>query len=258
MKWLVVAAILLGSAVSAQKRIIGGAECRPHSQPWQVFLYDSFQNYCGGVLIDKYWVVTAGHCHAWQASGPVGRNGEGLQRSITVFLGAHSLWKKGGAQITQAIEAIRHAAYDPVYLSNDIMLLRLDPPAILGGRVKPIQMARQCVPVWTKCVVSGWGTTTFPEVNSARNLQCVEVTVLPKKVCRHVYGPSFIKSQICAGAIEGGRDACKGDSGGAMVCNGVLHGLVSWGDGHCAARNKPGIYTEICKFKSWIIKNMID
>uniref|UniRef100_A0ACB8FRA6 Uncharacterized protein n=1 Tax=Sphaerodactylus townsendi TaxID=933632 RepID=A0ACB8FRA6_9SAUR len=180
------------------------------------------------------------------------------EQSITVFLGAHTLWKRGGAQITQVIQTIRHADFEPEVLSNDIMLLRLDPPAILGPRVRPIPLAKQCVPFGTKCVVSGWGSTTFPEVKHARNLQCVEVTVLPKKLCQDVYGPSFIESQICAGAIEGGKDACQGDSGGAMVCNGVLHGLVSWGNMQCAAKYSPGVYTEICKFREWIIKNMTD
>nr|XP_056702395.1 trypsin-like [Euleptes europaea] len=258
MEWVVAVAILLGSAVSAQERIIGGAECRPHSQPWQVFLYDSFQKYCGGVLIDRYWVLTAGHCHEWLLSGPVGKKWKGYRSAITVFLGAHTLWKKGGAQITQAVQVIRHGAFEPVVLNNDIMLLRLDPPAILGPRVRPIPLAKQCAPVGTKCVVSGWGTTTVPEVTYSKNLQCIEVKVLPKRACRNEYGSSFINSQICGGAIEGGRDACQGDSGGPMVCNRVLHGLVSWGHSHCAAKNKPGVYTEICKFRGWIIRRMTD
>ncbi|XP_060113617.1 kallikrein-11-like [Heteronotia binoei] len=257
MERVVTAAILLGSAVSAQKRIVGGAECRPHSQPWQVFLYDSFQNYCGGVLIDKYWVVTAGHCHAWQVSGPVGRNNKGLERSIIVFLGLHNLWKKRGAQVTRVVQAIRHAAFEPVLLNNDIMLLRLNRPAILGGRIKPIPMAKLCISHHNRP-----HQPTHPKIHLAvkytRNLQCTEVTVLPKKVCQNIYGPNFIDSEICAGAIEGGRDACQGDSGGAMVCNGVLHGLVSWGDERCAAKNKPGVYTEICKYRGWIIKNIAD
>uniref|UniRef100_A0A8D2IRW2 Peptidase S1 domain-containing protein n=1 Tax=Varanus komodoensis TaxID=61221 RepID=A0A8D2IRW2_VARKO len=44
------------------KRIIGGVECKPHSQPWQVFLFDASRNRCGGALIDESWVVTAAHC----------------------------------------------------------------------------------------------------------------------------------------------------------------------------------------------------
>lgn len=43
-------------------RIIGGAECVPNSQPWQVSLHYFDQHACGGVLIDENWVLTAAHC----------------------------------------------------------------------------------------------------------------------------------------------------------------------------------------------------
>lgn len=48
-------------------------------------------------------------------------------------------------------------------LKNDLMLLRMDQPAQLGDTVKVIPMPKECAPVGTMCMVSGWGTTTFPE-----------------------------------------------------------------------------------------------
>ena len=63
---------------------------------------------------------------------------------------------------------------------------------------------------------------------------------------------------MCAGADEGGVDACTGDSGGPLVCeyNGQWHleGLTSHGDGwaQCGAKGTYGFYANIRHFHSWI------
>ncbi|XP_044290947.1 kallikrein-14-like [Varanus komodoensis] len=132
------------------------------------------------------------------------------------------------------------------------MLVQLDPPAILGDTVKTIPIAKECASHGTKCMVSGWGTTAFPKVNYAHTLQCMDTNIMPKDVCKSIYGTYFSDTEICAGKMEGGTDSCQGDSGGPLVCNGVLHGVVSWGALRCAAKQHPAIFTEICKFRNWI------
>ena len=52
-----------------------------------------------------------------------------------------------------------------------------------------------------------------------------------------------------------GKDACKGDSGGPLICDinnrAVIVGIVSHGRG-CGEEGKPGIYAKVDYFKKWL------
>lgn len=57
-----------------------GEECVPHSQPWQVALFERGRFNCGASLISPYWVLSAAHCqtrYEGRAQGPEGSQREG-------------------------------------------------------------------------------------------------------------------------------------------------------------------------------------
>ena len=67
---------------------------------------------------------------------------------------------------------------------------------------------------------------------------------------------------MCVGdPVNGGRDACFGDSGGPLAADidrrRVQVGVVSWGPG-CGLRNTVGVYTSIGYFEDWIRRNVPD
>ncbi|XP_062996665.1 trypsin-like [Elgaria multicarinata webbii] len=231
--------LVSSAAAATEERIPGGKPCLPNSQPWQAALLSGFRLSCGGTLIHKSWVLSAAHCKR--------------KTPFPVRLGEHDLkrldWTE---QLKLASKVIVHPGYDPQTKNNDIMLVKLLTPVCLNNNVKILSLPNSCPVPGTRCLISGWGTTTSPQVNFPDVLQCANITIVNHDVCRSIY-PSYInENMVCAGRMEGGTDTCQGDSGGPLVCNGVLQGIVSWGPQICAQPNKPGVYVNVCKYVGWI------
>ncbi|XP_023364670.1 kallikrein-13 isoform X2 [Otolemur garnettii] len=85
-----------------------------------------------------------------------------------------------------------------------------------------------------------------------KTLQCANIQLRSDEECRQVYPGKITPNMLCAGTKEGGKDSCEGDSGGPLVCNGTLHGIISWGDFPCGQPDRPGVYTRVSRYVSWI------
>nr|BAA82364.2 trypsinogen 3 [Paralichthys olivaceus] len=231
---------LLGAAAAAptDDRIVGGYECAQHSQPWQVSLNLGY-HFCGGSLINDQWIISAAHC--WQ--NPYAQ---------IAVVGDHHIWMYEGTEQYMSVEAIYwHQSYDYTTLDYDIMLMKLAHPVTVNEYVRPVALPKACPVAGDMCTVSGWGNIYTDQVFNPFNLQCVKVPILSNVECEGSYPGMITDRMVCAGYLEGGKDACQGDSGGPLVCNGELHGIVSWGQG-CAQPNYPGVYTKVCSLIPWI------
>uniref|UniRef100_A0A2K5F7U2 Kallikrein related peptidase 8 n=1 Tax=Aotus nancymaae TaxID=37293 RepID=A0A2K5F7U2_AOTNA len=89
--------------------------------------------------------------------------------------------------------------------------------------------------------------------NFPDTLNCAEVKIFPQKKCEDAYPEQITDAMICAGN-NNGADTCQGDSGGPLVCDGALQGITSWGSDPCGRPNRPGVYTNICRYLDWIKK----
>ncbi|KAF7463134.1 Hypothetical predicted protein [Marmota monax] len=231
-------------SLSFSQRIVNGENAVPGSWPWQVSLQDSNGfHFCGGSLINQYWVVTAAHC-----SVSPGRHfavlGEYDRSSSTEPV-----------QVLSISKAITHPSWNPTTLNNDLTLLKLASPARYTTYISPVCLAssNEALPQGLTCVTTGWGRLSGVGNVTPARLQQVVLPLVTVNQCRQYWGSRITDSMICAGAS--GASSCQGDSGGPLVCQKgntwVLIGVVSWGTNNCDVQ-APAMYTRVSKFNTWI------
>ncbi|TNN89207.1 Trypsin-1 [Liparis tanakae] len=232
--------LLIGAAFALEEdKIVGGYECTPHTQGHQVSLNSGY-HFCGGSLVRADWVVSAAHCY---------------KSRMEVRLGEHNIKvTERSEQFIRSSRVIRHPDYSSYNINNDIMLIKLSQPAVLNRYVKVMPLPSSCALADTLCKVTGWGNT-MSSTTDGNKLQCLNIPILSEQDCDKAYPGMITNAMFCAGYLEGGKDPCQADSGGPVVCNGELQGVVSWGFG-CAEKGQPAVYAKVCLFNSWLESTM--
>lgn len=243
-----------GTKPYKSSRIVGGKDSDEGEWPWQVSLHMKTQGHvCGASVISNSWIVTAAHCvqdsEKYRYSQP---------DQWEVYLGLHSQSETSTATLKGVKRIIPHPRYDHVSYDNDLALMELDSPVILNQNIWPICLPEPThdFPVGKSVWITGWGKLREEIESVAEVLQKAEVRIINATVCNRLLDDGITPRMICAGVLTGGIDACQGDSGGPMSStegNGrmFLAGVVSWGDG-CGRRNRPGVYTRVTEYRSWI------
>lgn len=129
-------------------------------------------------------------------------------------------------------------------MDNDIAILKLSSPVDLSANP---HITPACLPdqhadfTRQRCWTTGWGKDNWEYGKYQNILKEVDVPVIEQNTCQQQlrqtrlgYSYNLNPGFLCAGGEEG-KDACKGDGGGPLVCerNGVwsVAGIVSWGIG---------------------------
>jgi secreted trypsin-like serine protease len=242
-----------------EPKIVGGKVAPAGAYPWQVSLGISWAadpyraHFCGGSVYSMTWIVTAAHCV--EDTSP---------KDVIVSAGTNVLGKGGARRNVKRI--IVKSDYNSGTMDNDVALIELIDPLVLGENVKAVQLvgpADEPTGVIPKAPVTvvGWGATVEGG-EKVRDLRYVEVPVLDRTTCNRplVYDNAITDNMLCAGVLAGGQDSCQGDSGGPLTINTTvdprLAGIVSWGEG-CARPNRPGVYTRVAKYTAWIEKCVV-
>ncbi|XP_065366760.1 serine protease 53-like [Calliphora vicina] len=243
---LLVAIVESASVRSDPGRIIGGRDVSISKHPYQVSIRRktcescAFLHACGGIIYSQQAILTAAHCVYKRQ-----------ENSFVVIAGTDN---RSGADgfIARVNKIVIHENYNPALSENDIALIILDSALPLNGiSTRAVSLASEEPNNDSVAVVSGWGATTEGGANAFK-LQEVEVKIIDRVKCDASYGYDRIgQDMLCAGSDAGGKDACQYDSGGPLMTNNKLVGIVSWAIG-CARPEYPGVYTNVVYFKNWI------
>nr|CAD7431557.1 unnamed protein product [Timema monikensis] len=244
----------LGPSLGAQRRIVGGDEAGFGSFPWQAYIRIGSSR-CGGSLVNRYHVITAGHCVA-RASA----------RQVQVTLGDYVINSavEPLPAYTFGVREIRvhpYFKFTPQADRFDVAVLKLDRPVQYMPHIAPI-----CLPEKGEDFLgqygwaAGWGALQAGSRLRPKTLQAVDVPVIDNRLCERWHKGNGINvviydEMMCAGYRGGSKDSCQGDSGGPLMMEKTgrwyLIGIVSAGYS-CAQRGQPGIYHRVAHTVDWI------
>lgn len=211
--------------------IVNGTDADIKDFPYQILLRYNNTFDCGGTILSKDTILTAGHCVE-----------ERQPADITILVGSSD---PNGGEVHNVSKIISHPKHEVDHLDYDAAILKLTTPLTFGPTVQPIGALANSEPAeGDVATVSGYGRL-YDDGPDAKTLQSVQIPIISIENCREEYGAGAITDRmICAGYPDGGKDSCSGDSGGPLVVSNTIIGIVSWGNG-CAVAGQAGVYTDV-------------
>ncbi|XP_071120559.1 chymotrypsinogen A-like [Mytilus edulis] len=247
---------------AASIKIVNGDNADIEDHPWMVSLQIrnggvNFTHECGGTIIDKNWVLTAGHCNIIFPP----------HKAKNMQIAAGSSFKSQMKEIIPVKKYYIHESFDTGknFLQNDLMLLELQKPLTFGSTINKIDLDTNVGHNYTGevCTITGWGDKdaarrgNFPD-----RLQVHSMPVVTTEYCRStwtlfwkypLFPEAYWNKLICL--QDNDKDSCQADSGGPVVCSNKLVGALSFGSTPCDGR-RPSVHTRISAFLDWIKDKM--
>ncbi|XP_060700969.1 serine protease 27-like [Hemiscyllium ocellatum] len=227
-------------------------EPQPSPWPWQVSIEMAVENrhFCGGAIINEFWIITAAHCFM----PPISQSLE----EIVVVIGLNKqLTPETWVRYSNPRNVILHNGFDEETGANDLALVRVSERIIFGKYAMPV-----CFPnneiffgnTWLNCRITGWMKTGEDTTDS---LQDAPIKIISFRECNTtVFGGNLQPTMMCMEFEENERIGCHLDSGGPLVCKVnstqqyFLIGVVSWITDY--EKRWPGVFTVTKSYLNWV------
>ncbi|EDW28005.1 GL27273 [Drosophila persimilis] len=226
-------------------RVTGGTAATAGSWPWIVTLQNVYgYHICGGVIIDKDWILTAASCVA------------GLRpRNVIVVTGTTDWWDLYA--IYYIVDSIHvHCNFDQPLYHNDVALLHMADSIEFNENTTSITLADiDELQEGEKLTFAGWGSPTASGTYE-RYLQEASGTYVPVEQCRTELGGTedVDLGHVCV-QLAAGKGACHGDTGGPLIDEqNRLVGIGNWGV-PCGL-GYPDVYARTAFYHDWLRTTM--
>ncbi|MFD3453040.1 trypsin-like serine protease [Streptomyces sp. NPDC058691] len=243
------------SSATIDPKIIGGTPTSMTTAPWMAQLWydddrgtadegDDIGFFCGGTVVAPTKILTAAHCvshYNWHAHG-------------VVLTGTAQLADTDGGTLSPVQRQWSHPSYNASTIDNDIAVLTLPDPV----KAKPVPITTSndtaSYAAGTNAKVYGWGRTSSTSEDISDVLRVATVPINSSATCSGFWGGDYIAGHmVCAGKPATGSDtgttaSCNGDSGGPLIVNNKVVGVVSWGVENCVEAGAYSVFTKVSTY----------
>lgn len=233
-----------------------GAEPTPEGEYlWMVSIHIDGRHWCGGMLLGTNAVLTAAHCL-------IASNGTRYNpQAIALYIGGTNQSELGAFRQKRKPASLHiHPGFNPYTFVYDAGVVIF---AQAVTDIPPVQLFtgsdEQLFDMVHMARVLGWGATSN-NGNLSDTLREASVRLLARSQCVTALDTDFTSGlEYCAGnLLQGGVDACRGDSGGPLFFldperdgAACVFGIVSHGK-ECGLPGYPGVYARIGSVLDWV------